>query len=203
MREYIVDFCNEHNFPEEAKEVLFDIWDTLDSNMEHDNIFFQSIEKFSRDESQDYDIVFNELKRLAEDVHIEEYSLNLLLSKGRFVIEVHVPSGSPLYHEECLKSYMMAENYYRKLYYSTFGDQPIPFFIASWFMYSPMKDVFLPESNLMKFITDYDVIFQNPENNDADLWRVFGRDYQNSVECLSEKTTLQRNLKNGYLKEIT
>ena len=61
MREYIQSFCKEYDFPEEANELLMDVWDKLCVNSEGDSIF-QSIEQFHRDEDQDYTNVFLGLK---------------------------------------------------------------------------------------------------------------------------------------------
>ena len=79
----------------------------------------------------------------AGDTHVAENGL---------VIEAHIPSGQPLNHEECLKSYAMAENYYRKKYQKEFGQRPIPIFVASWLLYPPLKEALVPGGNIEQFV---------------------------------------------------
>ena len=94
----------------------------------------------------------------------------------------------------------MAENYYRKKYEKEFGQRPIPIFCASWLLYPPLKEALLPGGNIEQFVSDYDVFNQDDRNNNADLWRVYGNEYQNSVETLPENTSFQRSLKKWLLK---
>jgi len=78
IRKYVLNFCKEYHFPEEAKAVMLTVFDKLLVDSEAANRFFESIEKFNGDESQDYGSVFASLKQLAEQLKVHEFSINLL-----------------------------------------------------------------------------------------------------------------------------
>ena len=116
------------------------------------------------------------------------------------VIVTHIPSGGPLFRSSCLESYARAEKYYRKKYRKEFSNKPMPFVGYSWMLYPPIKDILVENSNLIRFVNDYDIYHCDTQNMDEDLWRVFGKEYKKPPEELPQNTRLQRNMVNWLLE---
>lgn len=102
------------------------------------------------------------------------------LKKGDFVIDVHIPSGSPLPYEAVMRSYRAAADF--------FGCHI--FVCESWMLYPAHDEMLADCPNLMAFYKDYDV-WESEKSRD-DLWRIFGAMHEESPENLPRDTTLRR-----------
>lgn len=109
------------------------------------------------------------------------------LSKGDFAIDVHIPSGAPLPHEEVLSSYEEAKAF--------FGCSV--FVCESWLLWPENKTLFRDCPNLTAFFEDYDVV--QSQTDHGDLWRIFGKDHENSPEKLPRDSKLRL----AYAKHLT
>ena len=104
------------------------------------------------------------------------------------VLNIHIPSSGPLYHEECLASYRMAAEFYK----DTFKDKPIVFKCSSWLLY-PAHYEFLPKnSNILKFMDDFDIVSSYVDEKKGFLWRIFHTLNCDDLDALPCETSLQR-----------
>lgn len=92
--------------------------------------------------------------------------------KGDKYVNFHIPSsGVPLTDEIRLASYKEAYPHYKHL----FPDGRVVFGCSSWLLY-PRHREFLPkDSNILKFLGDFEIVSWEQKNHFGDDWRVFGR----------------------------
>lgn len=113
----------------------------------------------------------------------------------RTVINVHIPSTGKLDHDECMRSYQMAEAFF----HDYFGMQEAYFYCDSW-MLNPEHELFLPKnSNILKFMRDYQIYDVTVDKENSDLWRIFYVKTSEELHLLPEDTSLQRVYKQWLL----
>jgi hypothetical protein len=105
--------------------------------------------------------------------HLEEISLSdyeLVLTKGNPIMEVHIPAGQPLKHEDCFKSYQAALSFYDKFFPEV---QFNGFCCTSWLLDNQLSLLLPAKSNIVQFQQDY---FMYPyKGTDSQTFeRVFG-----------------------------
>ncbi len=107
------------------------------------------------------------------------------------LINFHIPSsGIPLTDEVRLDSYKKAYEFFKDGF-----DGPVIFCCGSWLLY-PEHRKFLPEnSNILRFMDDFEIVSWSEEEKFHNGWRVFGKDSDLPLEQLPEKTSLQRAYK--------
>ena len=112
------------------------------------------------------------------------------LKRGDTVINFHIPSAGPLTDEKRLDSYKQA--------YKFFGGkdgEPMAFVCGSWLLYEGHRE-FLPEnSNILRFMDDFDIIRSADREKFSDGWRVFGKYSNGPVDDLPEDTSIRRAFK--------
>ncbi len=118
--------------------------------------------------------------------------------KGEEILSVHIPAtGTPLDHDECLKSYAQAKAFFAK----HFEGRQMTFICWSWLL-NPDNEQFMDKnSNILRFKGDYDVIDQEiyEDYNVLSAW-IFGRKEVGNLEPSAEDTSLQKRIKE-YLKK--
>lgn len=124
----------------------------------------------------------------------DEYEKDgLILHKDSPVINVHIPSCGKLDYTEVQKSYEKAAEFYR----TEFMEHPLVFVCESWLLFPANKEILPEQSNIRRFLSDYDV-YRTRENNN-DLWRIYYGAEQNDFENLPENTGLERAYKKWLL----
>lgn len=112
------------------------------------------------------------------------------LRRGDTVINFHIPSAGPLTDDKRIDSYKQA--------YKFFGGkdgEPMAFVCGSWLLYEGHRE-FLPEnSNILRFMDDFDIIRSDEREEFSDGWRVFGKYSDGPVELLPEDTSIRRAFK--------
>jgi len=115
----------------------------------------------------------------------------LLLQKGDGLLDVHIPVGDTLNHDECIMSYKNAINFFRRF----FPEQDVKgFFCGSWLLCPELTHLLKKESNILKFQNDYFIYDTFPENNSAIYDFVFWKK-PSPLEELPGDTSLQRGIK--------
>ena len=71
------------------------------------------------------------------------------------------------------------------------------FVCESWLLFPANKEILPEQSNIRRFLSDYDV-YRTRENNN-DLWRIYYGAEQNDFENLPENTGLERAYKKWLL----
>ena len=106
---------------------------------------------------------------------------------GTEVLTVHIASGMPLRHEDCLASYEQAKAFY--------GD-PHPVFTCGSWLISPALKELLPEgSGILAFQSDYTLLSTDEKSRQAEE-RIYGHgNILDDPSGYPEDTTLRRNAK--------
>ena len=116
--------------------------------------------------------------------------------KGDKVYNIHIPSAGPLTREKRINSYQKAFDFYKH----ELNGRPMVFVCNSWLLY-PKNELFFPEgSNLIDFMHDFKIVASTEQDVFSDAWRVFGKDYKQSIEDLPIHTSLQKAYVNWLKK---
>ena len=106
--------------------------------------------------------------------HKEDCEVNgRIIKNGDPVIKLHIPSSGKLTDELCFDAYRRAYRFFK----DHFEGDVIPFMCVSWMLYERNREFFPKDGNLARFMSDFNIVSntENPEN--ADLWRVFDKRY--------------------------
>ncbi len=115
------------------------------------------------------------------------------VKKGENVFSCHIPSTGPLTPESVIDSLKRA--------YKFFGcTDKLIVYCHSWLIYPAHYELFPNGSNLRAFYDLFNIIDEEQENDNRNLWRIFYKPNDTPFDDLPENTTLQRNFKK-YLKE--
>ncbi len=119
------------------------------------------------------------------------------IEKDAYLAEFHIPSsGVPLTDEIRNDSYRRAWEFYSKIT----GSNRVILRCTTWLLY-PENYRFLPEnSNIIKFMDDFDITFYSSVPDFHDKWRLFGKSSEKPMEEWDEKTSLQRAYKKRLLE---
>lgn len=119
----------------------------------------------------------------------------IVILKDEPVLNIHIPSCGPLKREERESSYKKAVEFYGKY----FNFLPKAFICNSWLLYPDHLDFLNPDSNIIDFMKDFDIISKE-DKEFLYAWRIFGKSAKNlPVEEWSEKTSLQKAYKSRVL----
>ena len=103
---------------------------------------------------------------------LDSYEKNgISLKKDDMVIAVHIPSGEPMKEDDCLKAYDLACDYFKDLYEK---QGCLIFTCHSWLLFDDHDKFLNPESNIVKFKHQYEILETTYENVFGNGWRVFG-----------------------------
>lgn len=118
------------------------------------------------------------------------------LTKGQKMIGFHIPSsGVPLTDEVRMDAFRKAYEVYKHL----FPDGIMFFWCGSWLLYPRHKE-FLPEnSNILKFMGDFELICWSEAEEFHDGWRIFDKDSDLPVDKLPRDTSLRRAYADWFL----
>lgn len=125
-----------------------------------------------------------------------EYNKNgIVLNKDSKIFNVHIPkTGTKLDREECHKSYEDAMRFYKKY----FNFESNLFFCHTWLLFPDNLEIINPESNIGKFIKDYDVFYVEMKDDYKEVHRIFDMDYDGDTKKLPADNSIRR----GYKKWI-
>lgn len=110
------------------------------------------------------------------------------IENGAAVLNIHIPSsGIPLTDEVRFDSYRRASEFYRNV----FGDGPTVFHCSSWLLYEKQREFLPAESNILKFLGDFELISSGDSDNFGNAWRVFGHYASLPAEMWPKDTSLR------------
>ncbi len=99
-------------------------------------------------------------------------SCGVRVENGSTVLNIHIPSsGIPLTDAVRMDSYRRAWEFYR----TVFGDGPAVFHCSSWLLYEKQREFLPAKSNILKFLSDFELIGGGDSDTFGNAWRVFGR----------------------------
>ena len=111
-------------------------------------------------------------------------------------INIHIPRGEKLDYNECIKSINMSKDFFKEFYPNISLDN---YMIISWLVDPRLTRIVDKESNIYKFQSLFNVVRILPTNKDTNYY-VFGKKKIKNIKNLPENTSLQRSIKNYYLK---
>ncbi len=113
----------------------------------------------------------------------------ICLTEESTVINVHIPrTGGRLCESEVKSSYEQAARFFKERY----GLKQIVFVCHSWLLYPKNLEVLKENSNLRRFISDYDIIEWKTYRDYSEVWRLFDRNYTGNIDALPQDTSLRR-----------
>jgi len=115
------------------------------------------------------------------------------VKKGDTVYSCHIPSAGPLTPQSVIDSLKKAYKFF------DVKDKLIVY-CHSWLLFPAHCELFPKGSNLRAFYELYDIIDEEPQTTNGNLWRIFYKTEDTPIDELPENTTLQRNFKE-YLKK--
>jgi hypothetical protein len=126
----------------------------------------------------------------------EDYSKNgYTVRKGSIVYNCHIPSSGSLTEEMCFESYKKAYEFYK----DELGDNPMVIVCHSWLLYPENVDFFPKHSNILKFMSHFDIISYDTHDSFSEAWRVFGKNGLLPPSEWKTETSLQRAFKKHVL----
>lgn len=109
--------------------------------------------------------------------------------EGDIYLDVHIPSSGPLKYDECISSYKRAAEFFKDY----FVDKPIIFGCRSWILSSNNYKILPETSNVLSFMKDYTILEEKKDDNNSNLWRIFGTfSLPSNPENLPQDTSLRR-----------
>ena len=141
-----------------------------------------------------YPIIFNlELFALGRlQFHIKPLNRDYrsetrFLPEGTPVLNIHIPNDStPLTPSSVRESLCLARDFFR----DTLGDDPA-FICHSWLLWPEHEKMLKPESNLIAFLHEFELLDYGLFSNQNVWWRVFGTNEKNP-DLLPTDTSLRR-----------
>lgn len=124
-------------------------------------------------------------------------SAGITIKKGDKTLGFHIPSsGIPLTDDVRLDSFKQAYQFFPEFRRE---DGLMIFECGSWLIYEGYKD-FLPEnSNILKFIGDFEIVSSEARDKFNDAWRIFNKSGYKSPKKWDEDTSMQRAFKKHVL----
>ncbi len=121
----------------------------------------------------------------------EDYSKNgVVLTPDSTVLNVHIPrTGTRLDRESVDRAYAQAKEFFS----DKFIDRPTVFVCDSWLLFPRHKEMLKPWSNLLSFISDYDIIRSGEYKDYHEVWRLFDMNYTPDLSKLPADTSLRRS----------
>ena len=164
----------ERNLPE---NICFDTLKTLKNASE---TYFKS-EK--NEGIYDYHFLANHVRGSIIKLGEFEYQYGFYKSKKSIIL--HVPDGADLEKQKRLYSYKLARQY--------FGNHPIVG--DSWLLYPELSEMLTPNSKILDFANDFDIVSVYETYDYKELFHIFGRDADYSKpHSLKQSTSLQKAL---------
>ena len=161
---------------------VYGIWGTF---CDYWFIFFFQLKRFAFGRLQIEIIDFN-----------REYEGNgIKLCKTDKVFNIHIPrTGTKLDIAETHKSYESAMEFYKKYY----NFECNVFFCHTWLLFPDNLQIVKPDSNIAKFIRDFDVFDVEYKDDYREVYRIFDVHYDGDVNKLPQDNSLRR----GYVDWI-
>ena len=110
------------------------------------------------------------------------------LPAGTPVLNVHIQTGADLAVERVADSLQMAKDFFPRV----FPETPFRAMVCySWLLHSGLKDLLPPNSRILLFAENFEVISETGDKKQA-MERIFGRRYRRRANY-PQQTSLQRN----------
>ena len=114
----------------------------------------------------------------------------VVLTPDSTVLNVHIPrTGERLDRESVDRAYAQAKEFFA----DKFVGVPTVFSCHSWLLFPRHKEMMKPGSNLLSFISDYDIVESGEYQDYREIWRLFDMNYTPELSKLPSDTSLRRS----------
>ncbi|MBR6675762.1 MAG: DUF5596 domain-containing protein [Clostridia bacterium] len=108
------------------------------------------------------------------------------------ILNLHIPSSGPLTQESVEDSLARAYRFMEKHYPKYIHDGKMVIECGSWLLFKD-HEKFLPEnSNIRRFMDNFDIVHYWYDDNFGDCWRIFNVDWNHDASSLPRNSSLQR-----------
>ena len=120
------------------------------------------------------------------------------LKAGVPILNCHIPSAGTLTWELRLDSYKRAHDFVRNfphphpLLDKYKRDEPLAIICGSWILYPGQREFLDPQSNIIAFMNDFDIVSYTETDKFPDAWRVFTDKHELPPEQWPTDSSLQR-----------
>ena len=104
------------------------------------------------------------------------------------VLNLHIPSGRPLCHNDVLDSYRRAYHFYNDFTINGL----LPIICGSWLLYDRMQEFLPADSNIFRFQQDFEIVNRIELGGFDECWRIYNINYPGDPSLLPRNTSLQR-----------
>lgn len=126
-----------------------------------------------------------------ETIELCDAEWELVLKKDDLIMNIHIPEGGKLDHEQCINSYSQASSFCKKY----FPEQDFKAFACcTWFLDIQLRSILDCNSNIVRFMNDFYLFPVYTPKKSHMYERVFGRYIDNAAE-MPENTNLQKAIK--------
>ena len=123
-------------------------------------------------------------------------SCGYTLTEGTRYLCIHIPSsGQPLTDEVRLDSYRQAYAYFK----DWAGGDTVLLHTSSWLLYPEHRRILPPNSNILRFMDDFEIYTSSESDHFSNAWRVFGAYADLPASEWPEDTSLRRAFKSHIL----
>ncbi len=109
------------------------------------------------------------------------------LPAGTPVLNVHIQTGANLEPERVAESFRTAREFFKEVYPGTHFRAMVCY---SWLLHSGLKDLLPPNSRILRFAENFEVIIETTDQRQA-IERIFGKRYKRKRD-FPQKTSLQQ-----------
>ena len=123
----------------------------------------------------------------------------VVMDENTPVLSVHIPTtGTPLDRASFSESYNRAIKFFKDRY---FGGEYAKFICSSWLLSPQHKEMLKPDSNILDFASDFELIHVSYNEDYKGAWRIFDRSIDmNDLASLPEDNSLRRGYKKLMLE---
>lgn len=120
------------------------------------------------------------------------------IKRGDPCLRIHIPSAGPLTRDLRLDSYQRAYEFNLERYGSMYNGA-VPISCGSWLLYPAHKEMLPPTSNIVSFIDDFDMLYQEEFDTFSNAMRVYNDKATLPPEQWPTDTALQRAYRDRML----
>ncbi len=111
------------------------------------------------------------------------------LAAGAKVINIHIPrAGTPITPASCDDAFAQAA----KFFDAALNGSPKVFVCHSWMLFPKHRQMLKPTSNILHFLSRFDLLENGEYDNYDETWRIFDRRYCGNPDTLGRATSLHR-----------
>ncbi len=122
---------------------------------------------------------------------------HIIEQDGKEVLNTHIPQDEPLIESECVASFDIAREFFKKYFPKNTPDR---FVCSSWLLSENLTRILNENSNIVKFMRLWTKTTVDEDDSAQAKQRVFGFDFDGNVQNAPENTSLQKSLKK-YLQD--